>query len=64
MNGSSIRPTDPGKAQTTWDTKDQLAFSVIALRIKPSEQEHVYDCTTSKKAWDTLKEVYSGTGMH
>jgi hypothetical protein len=64
VDGSITRPAESGKAQTTWDSKDQLALSSIALGLKLSEQEHIYNCTTAKAAWDQLEEIYSGTGMH
>jgi len=47
-----------------WKKKDQLALSNIALAIKPSEQENIYNCTTAKEAWDCLKELYEGKGTH
>ena len=47
-----------------WYKKDQLALSNIALSIKPSEQEHIYNCSTAKEAWDCLKELYEGKGTH
>jgi len=47
-----------------WRKKDQLALSNIALALKPSEQEHIYSCTTAKTAWDCLKELYEGKGTH
>ena len=64
VDGTVKRPADAGKAQTTWDAKDQLALSSIALGLKPSEQEHIYDCTMAKAAWDHLEEIYSGKGVH
>lgn len=64
VDGSLERPTDSGKLQSTWNTKDQLALSNTALSLKPSEQEHIYHCTTAKTAWDQLEEIYSGSGMH
>ena len=47
-----------------WRRKDQLALSSIALALKPSEQEHIYSCTTAKAARDCLKELYEGKGTH
>jgi len=64
VEGTTKRPEDAGKAQATWDSKDQLALSSIALGLKPSEQEHIYECTTAKAAWDRLEEIYSGKGVH
>ena len=40
-----------------WYEKDQLALSNIVLSIKLSEQEHIYNCSTAKEAWDCLKEL-------
>ena len=39
-------------------------MSNIALALKPSEQEHIYSCTTAKAAWNCLKELYEGKGTH
>jgi len=47
-----------------WKRKDQLALSNIALALKPSEQENIYNCTTAKEAWDCLKGLYEGKGAH
>ena len=47
-----------------WDKKDKAVFASIALAMKSSEQEHIYSCKTAKEAWDHLKEVYQGKGMH
>jgi len=47
-----------------WHKKDQLALSNIALSVKPSEQEHIYNCATAKEAWDCLKDLYEGKGTH
>lgn len=47
-----------------WKKKDQFALSSIALAIKPTEQEHIYECKTAKEAWKALKEVYEGRGTH
>ena len=52
------------KSDAEWHRKDQLALSCIALGLKPSEQEHVYDCGTAKEAWNCLKEIYEGKGTH
>ena len=48
----------------TWYKKDQLVLSNIALSVKPSEQEHIYNCPTAKEAWDCLKELYEGKGTY
>jgi hypothetical protein len=34
------------------------------LAVKPSEQEHIYNCATAKDAWNCLKEMYEGKGTH
>ena len=50
--------------QGRWAVLDQLALSNIALSIKPSEQEYIYNCNTAKEAWNCLKEIYEGQGTH
>src|SRR5579862_7486348 len=52
------------KVSAKWRKKDQLALSNIALAVKPSEQEHIYTCQTAREAWNCLKELYEGKGMH
>ena len=47
-----------------WKRKDQLTLSNIALALKPSEQENIYNCTTAKAAWNCLKGLYKGKGAH
>lgn len=63
VDGTITRPVETRKLQTTWDSKDQLALSSIALGLKPSEQE-LYNCTTAKAALDHLTEISEGTGIH
>jgi hypothetical protein len=36
----------------------------VLLGLKPSEQEHIYDCTTAKEDWDHSEDIYSGKGVH
>jgi len=52
------------KLDAEWHKKDQLALSCIALALKPSEQEHIYNCVTAKEAWNCLKGIYEGKGTH
>ncbi len=52
------------RLEAKWRKKDQLALSNIALALKPSEQEHIYNCITAKDAWNCLKEMYEGKGTH
>jgi hypothetical protein len=59
---SAARPKK--KMDAKWYKKDQLALSCIALGLKPSEQEHIYNCDTAKDAWNCLKELYEGKGTH
>ena len=59
--------TSTGKVKRSdakWRKKDQLALSSIALAVKPSEQQHLYNCGTAKDAWNCLKELYEGKGTH
>jgi hypothetical protein len=59
------RPEEDKKtAVATWDKKDKIVLASIALAMKASEQEHIHNCTTAEEAWDHLKEVYQGKGMH
>ena len=53
-----------GKKQAAWDSKDQLALSSIVLRLKPLEQEYIYDCAMAKETWDHLTEIYLEKGVH
>ena len=32
--------------------------------MKPSEQEYIHGCKTTKKAWEYLEEVYQKKGIH
>jgi len=59
-------PADDGDEDEhkIWKKRDQLALSSIALSLKPSEQEQIYNCKTAKSAWEHLKEVYEGKGTH
>jgi hypothetical protein len=41
-----------------------MVYANIALAMKPSEQEHIHNCKTSLEAWNILKEVYQGKGIH
>jgi hypothetical protein len=50
--------------EAKWRRKDQLALSNIALALKPSEQERIYNCITAEDAWNSLKEMYEGKGTH
>src|SRR5436190_4315269 len=59
-----VKATRTKSEMKQWWRKDQLALSSIALALKPSEQEHIYNCTTAKEAWNSLKEMYEGKGMH
>lgn len=59
-DGNTVRV----KRDAKWKKKDQLALSNIALAVKPSEQEHIYNCQTAREAWNCLKELYEGKGMH
>ena len=52
------------RTDAKWRRKDQLALSNIALAVKPSEQEHIYNCNTAREAWNCLKEMYEGKGTH
>ncbi len=52
------------QAEAKWRRKDQLALSNIALALKPSEQEHIYNCSMAEDAWNSLKEIYEGKGTH
>ena len=59
------RPDDERKSkQSKWNKKNKSVFATIALAIKPSEQEHIHNCKTAKKAWHHLKEIYHEKEMH
>ena len=60
VSGPKSKRTDT----KAWQRKDQLVLSNIALAVKSSEQGHIYRCTTAKEAWNALKELYEGQGMH
>jgi gag-polypeptide of LTR copia-type/Domain of unknown function (DUF4219)/Zinc knuckle len=66
-DGTSATGPEKGKGKkpdAKWRKKDQLALSNIALALKPSEQEHIYNCVTAKDAWNCLKQLYEGKGTH
>ena len=59
-DGNTVRV----KRDAKWKKKDQLALSNIALAVKPLEQGYIYNCQTAREAWNCLKELYKGKGMH
>ena len=63
-NVSGVAAKKGKQAEAKWRRKDQLALSNIALALKPSEQEHIYNCSMAKDAWNSLKEIYEGKGTH
>ena len=61
VDPESEHPADDKKtAQASWDKKDRSVFAIIALSMKPSEQEHIHGCKTAKEAWEYLEEIYQG----
>src|SRR6266516_1917064 len=46
---TSAPKVKPKKLDAKWYKKDQLALSCIALGLKPSEQEHIYNCERRRK---------------
>lgn len=51
------------EATEQWDRKDQQALGAIQLRLRPSMLHHVIWSTTSKEAWDTLKENFNNASV-
>ena len=49
----------PTSSQLKWDGKDAQAHALIALSVKRHIVPHIRSCTTSKSAWDVLKNLYA-----
>lgn len=60
-DGTSTVPADAALAET-WNTKDRKALTSIRLRVSSSMISHIMGATTSKDAWDTLKNVFNTQG--
>jgi len=58
-----VVPADEKEA-VQWKKRSARAFAVIALSLSASEQQHIIDCKTPKKAWDVLAKLYEGTGRN
>lgn len=50
--------------EAKWRRKDQFTLLNIALTLKPLEQEYIYRYTMTRDAWNSLKEIYEGKGIH
>ena len=46
-------------SQLKWDGKDAQAHALIVLSVKRHIVPHIRSCTTSKSAWDVLKNLYA-----
>jgi len=49
---------------TVSTTKDDQAFTIITLNIKDLQIPYIQDATTTKDAWEALREVHQGIGMN
>ena len=50
--------------ETVSTTKDDQAFMIITLNIKDMQILYIQDTTTSREAWNALKEVHKGIGKN
>ena len=60
--GATTRPVIISTDIATWDKNDRKALSAIRLRCASAVVPHIMGCTTSKKAWDTLKNTFAMQG--
>jgi len=55
VNGTAIKPTTNAEA---WMKNKSKALTVMNLSITPEQLHHIKRTTTSKQAWDILKDIY------
>lgn len=59
VNGTEkLEPNAEAAVVQNFRSKDEKAFSTIALSIDPDQQIHIVDCKTSAEAWTSLEQVY------
>lgn len=59
VNGTAVLLNDATAEQKVkHKSKDEKAFSTIALSIDPDQQVHIVHCETARQAWLVLEEIY------
>ena len=59
VTGDTPRPSAAGEALTKWIKLDKEARSIIASTLSDSQIVHIYECTSAKAMFDTLKSKNS-----
>ena len=58
VDGTTIRPTAAGEAQTKWDQENNEALTIMLLSMTDTEVESISGCVTSHQIWTKLGSMY------